>query len=632
MARTLNINITDISIRPYGLTSPLSLEFPAFSMFDSRSEFAVFNGMTHLAVAVRVSNLMANGGSMRKVRHTFWVNVVDRSSDTVIASRTMYVEMQPWEEETMVRVDVPLRMSQIIENRFYYVNVTAPSTGDSTPVIQKDFRMVRLGGLTPAGFFSPEWGALMKEPFSGQMVCQDLKRYEDERYIILPIPEDEIDLFGTVVERPVYASLMLKKNYSAAYPDPEIIVRIIGDSGERYEERATVYDYDYLGNNIIAPDELLVQVPVRRSMELGTYFYVELLALGCPVAGAMFDVSTLEEVCKGELSGDDLRPIHGYDDLKGMHVINGRRYELELKRNAGDGQEEEVAAVAGTRLDSLIGLDGVKEKVAAYRSLVEFNRRRELLGLPTSGVPLHCMFLGSPGTGKTTVAKILGEILHDCGVLSKGHVVVHERATLIGQYYSSEGENIRKALEEARGGILFIDEAYQLCQPSDPKDPGRFVLESLMTALADEDDRDWMLILAGYTAPMMQLFKLNPGLRSRIPDTNFYMFDDFTRPQLMDIAERYLAQRKFELTDEAREALAARLDGDYESRGQDFGNARHVVNLIETGIFPAMARRLSRVKAPTARELSVIEATDIPATSPVITLPSTPRPGFRMRG
>lgn len=158
MARTLNINITDISIHPYGLTSPLSLEFPAFDHFDSRTEFAAFSGMTHLAVAFRLSNLKANDAWRRKSHHTFWVNVVDRSSDTVIASRTTYVEMQSWEEEGMTRVDIPLRMSQLIENRFYYINVTVPGVNGGTPIIYKEFRMVNLGGLTPVGFFTPKWG------------------------------------------------------------------------------------------------------------------------------------------------------------------------------------------------------------------------------------------------------------------------------------------------------------------------------------------------------------------------------------------------------------------------------------------------------------------------------------------
>lgn len=632
MARTLTINITDISLRPYGLTSPLALEFPAFDRFDSRTEFSCFDGMTHLAVAFKVSNLRANDCLRRKSHHTFWVNVVDRASDAVISSRTVYVEMQPWEEDGLKRVDIPLRMSQIVENRFYYVNIIAPGYNNRTPIIYKEFRMVKIDRLLPADFFTPEWGAVMKKPFSSQREWPDVASYE-ERYITVAMPKEEYDLFGSEVEHPLYVSFLLKKHYGAVNLDPEIIARIVGDTGERYEERAAVYDYDYLGNNVIAPDELLVQVPVSRSMGLGSYFYVELHVLGCPVAGAIFDVDSLCEEIEGELSGEDIRPIYNYTDSKGIDIIVNRRYEFEQKKSALSAQpEEEAVEVIETRLDSLTGLDGVKEKVATYRSLVEFNRRRELLGLPVSGFPLHCMFLGAPGTGKTTVAKILGEILHECGVLSKGHVVVHERSTLLGQYYSSEGENVRKAIEEARGGVLFIDEAYQLYQPSDPKDPGRFVLETLMTALADEENRDWMLILAGYTEPMMRLFNVNPGLRSRIPETNFYVFDDFTESQLMEIAEGYLSRRKFELTDEARELLRSRLQADYAARDKDFGNARHVVNLIETGIFPAMARRLSGVKSPTAGQLSLIEASDIPTAAPAVPRRITPRPGFRMRG
>lgn len=626
MARTLSINITDISLRPYGLTSPLSLEFPAFERFDSRTEFACLDGMTHLAVVFKTSNLRANDGSKRKVHHTFWVNIVDRVSDTVISSRTVYVEMQPWEEDGLMRIDIPLRMSQIIENRFYYVNITTPGYNDGTPIIYKEFRMVRFDILAPADLFTPKWGAIMKEAFSNRLE-QPYAVHDEEHYISTSIHDEKRDLFGLVEEKPLFVSFMLKKNYSTVYLDPEIMVRIVGETGERYEEKATVYDYYYLGNNAITIDELLVQIPVSKNMGLGGYFYVELLTLGCPVAGAMFDIEPCHQH-KGELTGDDIRPILEYDYSKGMDIITSRR--CELKKLYEPSAEKSVQTVSG--LDSLIGLDGVKDKIVTYRSLVEFNRRREVIGLPASDFHLHCMFLGSPGTGKTTVAKILGGILHDCGVLSKGHVVVHERSTLLGQYYNSEGENVRKAIEEARGGVLFIDEAYQLYQPADPKDPGRFVLETLMTALADEDNRDWMLILAGYTEPMMRLFSLNPGLRSRIPETNFYIFDDFSEGQLMEIAERYLSQRRFTLSDEARQLLQSRLHADYDARGKDFGNARHVVNLVETGIFPAMARRLCHIESPTAEQLSLIEAADIPSVAPVIPRAVTPHPGFRMRG
>lgn len=140
-----------------------------------------------------------------------------------------------------------------------------------------------------------------------------------------------------------------------------------------------------------------------------------------------------------------------------------------------------------------------------------------------------------------------------------------------------------------------------------------------------------MLILAGYTEPMLRLFDLNPGLRSRIPDMNLYVFDDFTEGQLMEIAEGYLSQRQFRLTEEARQLLRARLQADYGARKNDFGNARHVVNIMETGIFPAMARRLSSVKSPSLEQLSLIEASDIPAALPVMLRPSVPHAGFRMR-
>lgn len=118
---------------------------------------------------------------------------------------------------------------------------------------------------------------------------------------------------------------------------------------------------------------------------------------------------------------------------------------------------------------------------------------------------------------------MMGMILHRAGVLSKGHVVVRERATLLGQNYNSEAENTIAAIKEAQGGILLIDEAYQLYQPNDPRDPGKFVIDTLLTALADETNRDWMLVLAGYLDDMKRMFDMNPGFKSRIPESNIYL-------------------------------------------------------------------------------------------------------------
>jgi len=191
-----------------------------------------------------------------------------------------------------------------------------------------------------------------------------------------------------------------------------------------------------------------------------------------------------------------------------------------------------------------------------------------------------------------------------------------------------EESNTLEAIEQAQGGILFIDEAYQLYQPSDPRDPGKFVIEALMTALADESKRDWMLILAGYPDEMKRMFEMNPGFKSRIPESNIYIFDDFSEGELMEIAERYLERNSYSLSPEARLALSKRLAGDYASRGKDFGNARHVLNMIQTEILPAMAVRVMSESNINAEMLSLIQPSDIPNQMRKLQ-PQRPHIGYR---
>lgn len=278
--------------------------------------------------------------------------------------------------------------------------------------------------------------------------------------------------------------------------------------------------------------------------------------------------------------------------------------------------------------DHLTGLRAVKEKLEVYERIVRFNKMRTDHGLPSSSTPLHSMFLGSPGTGKTTVAKIIGVMLRRAGILSKGHVIVRERATLLGQNYNSESEKTLQAIEEAQGGILFIDEAYQLFQANDPRDPGKFVIETLLTTLADESNRDWMLILAGYPDEMKRMFEINPGFRSRIPESNIYLFEDFSETELLEIAENYLYRNRYCLSDDARTALADRLKADYALKKKNFGNARHVINLIETDILPAMAVRVTSAGFTGTDALTEIQPCDIPQSQPTPANLNRPRIGF----
>lgn len=306
-----------------------------------------------------------------------------------------------------------------------------------------------------------------------------------------------------------------------------------------------------------------------------------------------------------EENGDEVEECSSDDDEE---TNEDDYYDCDFPEEEEDDEPE----VEELTLDKMIGLGSVKEKLVTYEHLVRFNKLRRDSGLPTSSIPLHAMFLGAPGTGKTTVAKMMGKMLADAGVLSYGHVVVKERSKLIGQFYSNEEKNTLRAIEDAQGGILFIDEAYQLYQPHDPKDPGKFVIETLMTALADESKRDWMLILAGYPDEMRRMFDMNPGLKSRIPDSNIYVFDDYNDGELMRIAENYLERNKYTLTAEARKALTLRLRSDYEQRDKSFGNARHVVNMIETEILPAMATRVVQTGESDVKALTEIHACDIP--------------------
>ncbi|MDE6549041.1 MAG: hypothetical protein K2L22_08585, partial [Muribaculaceae bacterium] len=162
-------------------------------------------------------------------------------------------------------------------------------------------------------------------------------------------------------------------------------------------------------------------------------------------------------------------------------------------------------------------------------------------------------------------------------------------------------------------------EAHSLFQANDPKDPGKFVIEALMTALADPDKDDWMLILAGYPDEMKCLFELNPGFKSRIPESNIYTFEDFSEEELMEIAKRRLEKLDFTLSSEAEEALCRRLSDDYANRDHNFGNARHVMNLIHTEILPAMAVRVMDAALNDRQSLSEIHPSDIPVSTPKAT-------------
>ncbi len=278
------------------------------------------------------------------------------------------------------------------------------------------------------------------------------------------------------------------------------------------------------------------------------------------------------------------------------------------------GGRKIVASKEGARkeLDELVGLKRIKEKVDALKEVNKFAMMRQQAGLSFKRQSLHACFVGSSGTGKTTVAGIIGQIYQEMGLLSKGHVVFEERSTLIGRYYDSELRETERALRNADGGILFIDEAYSLYVEDDPRDPGHKVIEALLTALSDESKRDWMLVLAGYPDQMEKMLNSNPGIKSRVGD--MFYFDDMTQDELIEVADLYCRKNDFILSPEARRALESVIAHDYASRSKNFGNARYVNYLLEKQVVPAMATRLCSIPGEKSRkQLMTIEKEDIPA-------------------
>ena len=258
-------------------------------------------------------------------------------------------------------------------------------------------------------------------------------------------------------------------------------------------------------------------------------------------------------------------------------------------------------------LDQMVGLDDVKQGITTMAYNTRFCLERRRRNLPTSdNVAYHCIFTGNPGTGKTTVARKLGKIYHALGLLSKGDVMAVDRTRLVGRYIGETEENMKAVLEEARGNVLFIDEAYTLYDGGgDRKDFGGRVIDSLLTVLT-QPDPDMLVIFAGYEKEMDAMLSTNPGLAGRFPYK--YRFIDYNADQLMEIACRLFSRDAYELTDEARRQLKEAIAQTYASRTENFGNARWVEQFVRNGVVPAMAARLATTGSD---DYVTIEAADI---------------------
>jgi probable Rubsico expression protein CbbX len=283
----------------------------------------------------------------------------------------------------------------------------------------------------------------------------------------------------------------------------------------------------------------------------------------------------------------------------------------------------------------LVGLAPVKQRIRDIAALLVIDKLRLNLGLAAQSPSLHMSFTGNPGTGKTTVAMRMAQILHRLGYVRKGHLVAVTRDDLVGQYIGHTAPKTREVLKKAMGGVLFIDEAYYLYRPDNERDYGQEAIEILLQVMENQRD-DLVVILAGYADRMDTFFRSNPGMSSRI--AHHLEFPDYSGDELLQIAERMLAQQNYRFGAGAREAFAQYLA--QRVTQPHFANARSVRNALDR----ARLRQASRLFADRDRELtlddlSTIAEADIRASrvfgtpaAPSTAAPSTAAPSTAETG
>ena len=338
------------------------------------------------------------------------------------------------------------------------------------------------------------------------------------------------------------------------------------------------------------------------------------------------------------VGGDDLLPIgdilmpdgsvvkdpFARDDLPEDLAEKVRKIREDAMKDFGivpesgkkEGGEQTAAAPAGEKkkeperpameeLDELIGLESIKKDVKELVDLVKTQTLREKEGLKTVPVSLHLVFSGNPGTGKTTVARILARLYHEIGALKTGQLVECDRSSLVAGFVGQTALKTQEKIQEAMGGILFIDEAYTLAKEG--QDYGQEAIDTILKAMEDHRG-EFVVIVAGYTELMKRFVESNPGLKSRF--NKYIEFPDYTPEELMAIFEMQCRKYQYEMDEEASRLVRERIGQLSASKGENFANAREVRNLFER-IITLAATRVARMEAPTEKDLCAILPEDV---------------------
>lgn len=323
----------------------------------------------------------------------------------------------------------------------------------------------------------------------------------------------------------------------------------------------------------------------------------------------LYRFTSLIAKADGKISGEEsgwLNKIMALKIPEGEDVItptDSLKDEKNVKKRETAKRSHSNAA---KELESLIGLTSVKSEITSLTNYIKVQKMREEKGMKVTPVSLHCVFTGNPGTGKTTVARIVAEIYKELGLLKKGHLIETDRSGLVAEYVGQTAVKTNKIIDSALDGILFIDEAYSLVDGGN-SDYGKEAIATLLKRMEDERER-LVVILAGYTNDMKRFIDSNPGLQSRF--NRYIEFPDYSIDELYQIFCSNMKKYEYTLDDDAQAALKEVFENAVANKDKNFGNGRFVRNLFEK-VVEHQANRLSAEAAVTAETLMTIKGSDI---------------------
>src|SRR3989304_2535038 len=353
--------------------------------------------------------------------------------------------------------------------------------------------------------------------------------------------------------------------------------------------------------NYLSADEPALVVPAvikEIDRNAGTSFFDK-------TAHALYSTAQLLAKADGTVTEKEEQALKHIYEL----IYGGKRPDKPLQMLGPPSLTEESLDQVLSDLNKLIGMDNIKKEVETLINFLKVQKLRMEKGMAQTPVSLHAVFCGPPGTGKTTVARLLGKIYKDLGFLSKGHLVETDRAGIVAGYVGQTALKVDEIVNSALDGVLFIDEAYALKPAGSGSDFGQEAIDVLLKRMEDNRDR-LVVIVAGYSDEMQRFIEANPGLKSRF--NRYFYFEHYNPAELLAISEKFCKDGDYILTAGAKEKLKTVFDALYAKKDRTFGNGRLVRNIFEK-IIERQCNRIAHIAPLTHEILTTLTDDDIPA-------------------